>query len=56
MKKKKINISIKRNLRKRTPHKPTRVHRDRSKYTRKGRVSNKRRKELLKEWQQSIEE
>lgn len=54
--KKKIKIRIKKDIKQRAPHKPTRAHKDKTKYTRKGRVMNKRRKELLKEWQQSIEE
>ena len=48
-----MKIHIKRRIKQRAPHKPTRVHRDKSKYTRKGRKANERRKELLKEWQQN---
>jgi hypothetical protein len=56
MRKEKIKIQIKRDIKQRAPHRPTHVHRDKTKYTRKGRVSNKRRKELLKEWQQMQDE
>jgi hypothetical protein len=56
MSEKKIAIRIKRKIKQRTPHRPTRVHRDKSKYTRKGKRENERRKELLREWQQEMEE
>jgi len=56
MKKKKIKITIKKTVKQRTPHKPTRAHRNRKKYTRKGRLSDKKRKELIKDLQQSTEE
>ncbi len=48
MKKKKISekIKIKPSYKHRVPHKPTRVHRDRTKYTRKGRVAERIRKKI----------
>jgi len=56
MEEKKIKIRIKKHTKQRAPHRPTRAHRDMKKYTRKGRASNQRRKELLREWQQTTEE
>jgi hypothetical protein len=48
-KKKKVRIIIKPSRKRRTPHKPTQVHRDKTKYTRKGKIKNKRDKELQTE-------
>jgi hypothetical protein len=53
--KKKMKIRVKKEIKQRTPHRPTRMHRDRKKYTRKGRQSNRRRKDLLRDWQQGME-
>ncbi|MDH4209879.1 MAG: hypothetical protein OEV79_00300 [candidate division WOR-3 bacterium] len=51
MPEKKIKIRVKRTIKQRSPHGPTRVHRDKSKYTRKGRKANEKRKELIREQQ-----
>ncbi|UCG30396.1 MAG: hypothetical protein JSV53_00550 [candidate division WOR-3 bacterium] len=56
MPKKKIKIRIKRGIKQRSPHKPTRVHRDKTKYTRKGRRANRRRKELIGELKKNKEQ
>ena len=49
MKKKKTEekIKIKPNYKHRVPHKPTKVHRNKKKYIRKGKAMDKRQKELL---------
>lgn len=44
--KKKVTITIKPSRKRRAPHKPTQVHRDKKKYTRKGKDKDKRKKEL----------
>ena len=46
MSKEKTTIAVKPRRKRRAPHKPTRVHRDKTKYTRKGKIKNKRKKEL----------
>ena len=53
--KNKIKIRIKKDRKHRAPHRPTLVHRDKTKYTRKGRVRDRRRRALLKEWQQTAQ-
>jgi len=49
-------VRVKKTYKLRAPHRPTQVHRDKKKYTRKGRAWRCRRKESLKEWQQMQEE
>ena len=44
--KKKVKITVKPRRKRRAPHKPTQVHRDKTKYTRKGKTKDKRKKEL----------
>ena len=56
MPKEKLKIRIKKGYKTRAPHRPTQIHQDKKKYTRKGRMQNRRRKALLKEWQQMQEE
>jgi hypothetical protein len=51
MAEKKMAIRIKRKIKQRSPHRPTRFHRDKSKYTRKGRKANEKRKEIIREQQ-----
>jgi len=43
----KREIKIKPSYKHRVPHKPTKVHRNKKKYTRKGKVKNKKDKGLL---------
>jgi len=45
----KKSIKIKSSYKRRTPHKPTKVHKDRTKYTRKGKSKDRRRKAILAE-------
>jgi hypothetical protein len=45
-KRKKVTITIKPSRRRRIPHKPTQVHRDKKKYTRKGKAKDKSQEEL----------
>lgn len=45
----KNEIKIKPSYKHRAPHKPTQVHKDKKKYTRKGKQKDKRRKEVLSE-------
>ena len=47
--KKKTVITVKPSYKRRVPHKPTRPHRDKTKYTRKGKPRNRRHNELRKE-------
>jgi len=56
MSKEKFKIRIKKGHKIRAPHRPTHVHKDKKKYTRSGREQNRRRKVLLKEWQQMQQE
>jgi hypothetical protein len=49
---KKIKIELSKDRKIRAPHRPTRVHKSEKKYTRKGRAASRRRKSLLREWQQ----
>jgi hypothetical protein len=48
-KKKKEEIIIKPRYKHRAPHKPTQIHRNKKKYTRKGKPRDKRQKELLED-------
>ena len=43
----KITVHVDRKIR--TPHKPTIIHKDRKKYTRKGKQQAKRRQDLIQE-------
>jgi hypothetical protein len=52
IKKSKNEITIKRSYKHRVPHKPTRAHRNRKKYTRKGKIREQIEKELCSESQQ----
>ena len=48
-KKNEKEIKIKPSYKHRVPHKPTKVHRNKKKYTRKGKTKNKVRKEISSE-------
>ncbi len=48
-KKNEEEIKIKPSYKHRVPHKPTKVHRNKKKYTRKGKTKNKVRKEISSE-------
>lgn len=48
-KKNEEEIKIKPSYKHRVPHKPTKVHRNKKKYTRKGKTKNKIRKEISSE-------
>gem|GEM_PF-1540417 len=56
MKKKKTKeeITIKPNYKHRVPHKPTKVHRNKKKYTRKGKAKDKRQEEVLSDIEEAV--
>ncbi len=56
MKKKKTKeeITIKPSYKHRVPHKPTKVHRNKKKYTRKGKAKDKRQEEVLSDIEEAV--
>ena len=53
-KKKKVIITIKPSRKRGIPHKPTQVHRDKKKYTRKGKAKDKHEQELQIETKEDV--